>query len=291
MDVLITRQNGDQRLLSDIGVVARDFAVKSPEMRAEYADIEGRAGSIDAGFTHGRREIVVPFYYKAQDNADYALLRDELFRLAAHGEPFYIREMRRTVRNQGDSLLIGGKRYYVRLAGAIEPEQTQDYGFGELTFETVRLPYAESVGTTADIQASGIADDPALWGYGMGLIAEDGALKYTHTGRSFRIYNAGDVAVLPFGYDLRIDITGAANAGNNFALTNVTTGDVFALKDRVLAPSDVLTLAGPVVTINNAAALRQTNRGIITLAPGWNDFTISGADSATVAFDFRFYYL
>ena len=300
MDVEITKMDGTRTKLSDIGVEARDFIVSSIELNPIYTAIEGRHGHVNMGATYGTRTITVPFYFKAGDLHGVALSRDELFGLVTDIEPFYIREMRRLKEHPGficddptdtrkyktndyDNLFVGGKRYKVRLASSFDIEQVREYGFGELVFETTDLPFAESIGTTADIDREGLSSIQARWGVGMGLFADDGTLNYTHSGRTFRIYNAGNVAVNPFEQDLVIVVN---NASKGYELRNNTTGDTFKVTEDI-AQGELFIVKG-VVTVNGLQALRATNKQFITLAPGWNDFTQNQARK--VEFVFRFYY-
>lgn len=290
MDVMITKANGHTFSLDSLGVVARDFNVSSIPIEANYGNAEGRHGTIDYGATYGTRTISVPFYFKAEDTLDYPLLRDELFGMISTLQPFYIRELRRDTYQTGDNTLVGGKRYLVRLRNEINLEQTLDYGFGELTFETTGLPFAESIGTTLDIERDGINADTAIWGYGMGLIADNESLRFTHTANLFRIYNAGNVAVHPFEQDLKITINNVVGSTSFLELRNETNGTVFRVNEAVTT-SEVITLDGPNITINGLQALRRTNRKYIELSPGWNDFRLTGVTSARVTVDARMYYL
>jgi len=181
MDVEITKQNGKIFKLSDYDIIVRDFIVGSIEILPTYSEIEGRHGHVNMGATYGTRVISVPFYFKANDLLDYPLLRDLLFELTVDTEPFYVRELRREVFQGDDNKYVGGKRYLVRLVNSFDIEQTYKYGFGELSFETTDLPFAESVGTTQDIQENGINADDELWGFGMGLIEEMGDVEYVPT--------------------------------------------------------------------------------------------------------------
>src|SRR5699024_4736607 len=268
-----------------------------------------------------------PFYLRAYDMHDYPLLRDKLFSLVTTKESFYIRELRRpseftTCDGGYDDRYVGGKRYLVRLSNVIELDQQRTYGFCEMVFDTTELPFAESIGTSADIDSPeliplvpglweqgyidlngnlinrstsvrtknnlpinqqkyvlksinggqyflrfydrygvyfsgtninakegesvtlepppqahtckvyvnsnsgditpsmignqlkaslrketyGINSDDELWGFGMGLIADDDSLIYTHTGTEFKIFNPG-VEVHPFEQDLVITIS------------------------------------------------------------------------------------
>lgn len=284
MDVEITKLSGESFRLSERDITVRDFVVGSPTINPVYSQIEGQHGHVDLGATFGSRSIYVPFYYKAEDIHDVALLRDELMGLAVSAEPFYIREMRRIIYGKGDNQYVSGKRYKVRLANPFEIDQQLEYGFGELHFETTDLPFAESNGTTADIDRDGITYGSELWSYGMGLLYSDEAQKYTHSTRSFRIYNAGNIPRHhPFEQELKITIR---NASQGYRLSNKTTGDIFKFNDQ---PNGSIVIDGPVITDAGLIAFRKTNRHFITLAPGWNDFEQN--QDATVSFDFRFYYL
>lgn len=300
MDAEVTKLDGSKIKLSDIGVKVRDFIVSSIELRPTYAEIDGRNGHVDMGADYGSRSIVIPFLFKADDIHGVALKRDDLYDLIAGHEPFYVREMRRIKHHPGhvyedksdereykahdyDNYFVGGKRYKVRLAGEINIEQTREYGFGEIALETTDLPFAESIGTTADIDREGLSAVQAKWGAGMGLFADDGTLKYTHSSTSFRIYNAGNITINPFDYELIIAIN---NASKGYELRNNTTGDVFKVIDDI-AQGELIIDKGT-VTVNGLQALRATNKRFITLAPGWNSFTQN--QSRAVAFDTRFYY-
>lgn len=300
MDVEITKMNGSNTKLSDIGVEVRDFVVSSIEMDSSYTAIDGRSGQVDMSATYGSRTITIPVQYKSHDLHGVALDRDELFGLVSDIEPFYIREMRRLKEHPGiilcddpndtrkykvndyDNLFVGGKRYRVRLANAFSIEQIQRYGFGELVFETTDLPFAESIGTTSDIDREGISYISAKWGFGMGLQSVDETLRYTHNTRSFRIYNAGNVDIHPFEQDLKITVDGVSKG---YELRNNTTDDTFKIMENMTGNIEI---DGATITNNGLQALRKTNKRYITLAPGWNVFTQNRA--SRVAFDFRFYY-
>src|SRR5690625_3467809 len=185
MDVEITKANGSSYRLSDHDVVIRDFAGSSIERRPSYSEVDGRHGYVEMGATYGSRTIRIPFYIDAHDLSDVALLRDKLFELVTDVESFYIREMRRPkyapmhVCDDGESdeyadKYVGGKRYKVRLTSSpFDIEQMFTYGFGELVFETTDLPFAESIGTTADIDSNGLRYSDELWSYGMGLLYDN----------------------------------------------------------------------------------------------------------------------
>src|SRR5699024_723293 len=150
------------------------------------------------------------------------------------------------------------------------------------------LPFAESIGTTADITGNVLKYSDELWSYGMGLLYDEDSHKYIYATKQFRIYNAGNVEVHPFEQYLKINIPTIFSSENYFELINKTTGDIFRVNEGMNTRS--IEIDGPNVKIDGLHALRKTNRRFISLAPGWNEFEIKGAGSARVEFDFRYYY-
>src|SRR5690625_4334910 len=320
MDVEITKANGSSYRLSDHDVVIRDFAVSSIEMRPSYSEVDGRHGYVDMGATYGSRTIRIPFYIDAHDLSDVALLRDKLFELVTDVEPFYIREMRRPEYASmhfcdGDEYAdkyAGGKRYKVRLSTSpFEIEQMFTYGFGEMTFETTDLPFAESIGTTADIERDGLKGD--IWGKETGISDADASkLKYSFRVTyanvednyfitpfqneennllvpKFSVYNAGNVLIHPFEQPLKIRLYNASNSLDFIKLENISNGSYIKL-NKGLWTSELI-IDGPNVILDGVQALRETDRTFIRLEPGWNFFEVSGAEAVNIDFDFRFYYL
>lgn len=301
MDIQINKKNGESFTLSEHGIVVKDFIVSSIPLEGIYDKVEGGNKQIDYGATYGSRTITVPFTLLAYDLIDFPLLRDTLFGLVHDAESFYIRELRRPKKlnyafvdtteaprmdPQTENRLVGGKRYLVRLQSTFDIEQIALRGEGELIFETTELPFAESVGTTADIDRNGISANEELWGFGMGLMSVDETLTYTHTGTRFRVFNAGNVNIHPFEQELKITITNL-NAPN-FRMRNLTNGSEFEIIESV-TESQTIVIDGANVASNGLAFLRNTSMEYIELSPGWNEFQLSR--SATVKFDFRFYYL
>ena len=297
MDLQINKKNGESFTFEEHGVIVKDFIVSSIPLISNYSRVEGSDRQLDNGVEYGSRTIRVPIHAQSYDLADFPLLRDKLFSLVTGKESFYIREMRRVKKlayafvdtneparmdSDTDNRFVGGKRYLVRLQNVLEINQIELSGEGELIFETTELPFAESIGTTQDLDRNGLTYDSELWSYGMGLLYDDESHQYTHSNATFQIYNAGNAEVHPFEQDLKVTIAGASNG---YELTNITTGDAFQLIEQ---PSGLIELDGANVTDNGLQALRKTNKQFITLAPGWNHFTQS--NNATVSFDFRFYY-
>jgi phage-related protein len=270
MNVIITRLNGATYSLADYGIKTLDFAVDAPAPRTITEEIDGRDGLIELGTTYDARKIRASFYFRAFDGPDFPLLRNEIFRIFASRESFYVTDDRES-----------GKRWLVKSDGFSVEQLMANKGRFDVEF-TALSPFAESVGTTLNP----FTFDAELWQIGQGLEADD--LQYVHNTPSFRVFNAGDIAIDPRERPLKITFSGAST---NLAITNETTGDSWQYTGTTQA-GDTITLDGVRALKNGTSIFGATNRKLITIAPGWNDFTITGAsESFTISFDFRFYYL
>lgn len=305
MDAQIEYLTGESFRLEDIGVNVKDFLVSSIAIESEYQSIEGAHGRRSSNATYSVRTIRVPFYFESYDLHDFPLLRDEIFAKLTKLEGYYIRELRRMkpltyafvdtnkapkMKEGTENRLVGGKRYLVRIANQYEIEQMLLIGEGELVFETIALPFAESVGTTADIDKNGLRYSDELWSYGMGLSYDETTHKYTHDGKTFRVYNAGNERITPFNnQDLKIVISNIQGSTSYFQLRNKANETRLRITESVGADKTV-TVDKTKVLIGSAKSLRKTTKEFIELEPGWNEFEITGATSAKVKFDFRYYY-
>ncbi|GAA5417986.1 hypothetical protein Pryu01_03064 [Paraliobacillus ryukyuensis] len=262
------------------GLHPLDIYISKIRKRRETTTVEGKNGFITNGVEDDYRNIELEVLLISDDSKDYRLLRDETYDFF-NDAYFYV------VENYQQ-----GKRYKVTALDLFIPERA-NFNTSSVRFsvENYDSPYAESIGTSQDIQANGIDSNEEIWGFGMGLSSEEGAETYTHTGTTFSIYNPSNIDVLhPFEQELKITIDNVIGSTSYLQLENTTTGDAFRVNEAV-NNSQVIALDGPAITSNSLAFLRKTNKQYITLVPGWNEFVVTGATSAKVAFDFRFYYL
>jgi phage-related protein len=267
--MIIEKLDGTIIETEEYGIKLLTHSISSPSPRVVSEEIEGRDGYIEIDTTYDGRKIRASFFMYAFDKYDYPLLRNEVFRIFATKELFYFHEP-----NQK-------RRWLVRASGFDIERFSPRGGTFEIEFSSPS-PYAESIGTTLDP----FTFDAELWQIGQGLEADN--LKYVHNTTSFKIFNAGDITVDPRIYPLKITYTGAST---NLTITNQTTGDIWQYTGTSQA-GDMITLDGIRSIKNGLSIFRDTNRKLITIVPGWNDFTITGASgSFTISFDFRFYYL
>lgn len=255
------------------GVIPLDIFISSIGKERELESIEGKSGVIDYGYVYKERDIELKLLLKAKDTQDYRLIRDEVYDIL--DRIYYVSEEYQP-----------GKIYRVAVDVSYIPERyssnNQRFAEVEVGCVTVGLPFSESTGTTQDIEENGLLYSQELWSYGMGLLYEDDAQKYTHRAREFSIYNAGNVAVHPFEQYLNIKVR---NIGEGYTLINETTGDKFEYTGRNTGDFEI---DRSNMTIKGLQAFRDTNRQYISLAPGWNHFNQNKAK--LVEFNFKFYY-
>lgn len=241
--------------LEEIGIITLDINISSPVPKHHTGDVEGSDGVIDYGTDYEPRIIKCKFAMIAVDELDYPLLRNEVFYIFRTKQSFYFIEKRRPM-----------VRWKVKVNSSFDIEQV--YTSGKFEVELIAyLPFAESIETTQHIDKNGINANDGLWGFGMGLIAENDSLRYTHiadVNTPFKIYNAGNVPIHPFQQKLKITIKNVQGSLEKFQIINLTNMSR-ALINIPLQPSDVVIYNGPNVTKNGLAFLRDTDKNFISL--------------------------
>lgn len=252
------------------GVTSLDIFISSMRKERNTESVEGSNRNIDYGAVYKEREIQLNISMHAQDTQSYRLLRNEVY--ALFDDVAYVSE-------EYDP----GKIYEVRIDSQYIPERINGrVAKGEIECSMPGLPFAESIGTTQDIEQNGLRYSQELWSYGMGLSYDDDSQKYTNKKMNFAIFNAGDIGIHPFEQYLKIEFE---NIGKGYRLINETTGDKFEYLGRTTGK---FVLDGPNMTMKGLQAFRDTNRQYISLAPGWNYFNQNKAKE--VKFDFKYYY-
>lgn len=255
--------------LASIGLIPLNFKIDSPSPRHTTEIVEGRNGHLDLGTTFEGRTMTVNFLLRALDIYDYYLLLDEVFKLFDARTMFYL-----------INKYEPKKRWKVKTSSAYSPERlTSKDAHIEISFVSPSS-FSESYGTTLNP----FTFDAELWQVGQGVISED--LVYAHNTTAFRIYNGSDIEIDPREIPLKIKYQGPSA---NLKIRNVTTSDEWAYTGTS-GVNDTILLDGVRSLKNNLTIFGQTNRKLITLKKGWNDFTLTGASgSFLISFDFRFY--
>lgn len=267
------------------GVTPLDIFISSISKERVTGSVEGCHRRVDYGFTYNERDVELRMLMQSADTKDYRLLRDAVYALFHTGDKFYVSESYQP-----------GKRLLISVDDKYIPERIPNnriYAEAIITCTKQGIPFSESIGTTQDIQTNGLSSDDELWGFGMGLYAQNNTHVYSFNAlpdEVFRVFNASNVDVHPFEQDFKLTLKNIKGSTERVQLRNQTNQSFTRIN---IAPNenDVIAYDGPNVTRNGLSFLRDTNKEYIWLSPGWNHFQIYYCDSADIEFDFRFYYL
>jgi phage-related protein len=151
------------------------------------------------------------------------------------------------------------KRWFVRVSGVFSPEKANfRTGSFPITFIS-SSPYAESINKA----------------------------EYKHTS-NFSFNNIGDVAIeMVEQTETEIEFVGTSD---NLTIRNTTTGDEWQYNGTTTG-SDAVLLKGVRSTKNGVSIFGNTNKKLLTFAPGWNDIEIEGATDYSITIRTRFYYI
>lgn len=231
--------------------------VPSLEVEHETATIEG-AGTIITGTRLTNRTITVEFMYKSQTLENYYVIRDKINALFCRDDSYYIIFKREP-----------HKRYKIRLASQFEVPPKK--WAGQFTIEFITADrYAESVKTTSNI---------TNW--------NEAPVQYTFNTSTFNVKNFGSVKVDPRESFFEITLKGTFE--NGVTITNTTTGDIYKYNAKLIA-SDELKLTGVKTLKNNVSDFKNTNKKLITLNVGDNNFTVTGGTVTSIKFNFKYLY-
>lgn len=220
--------------------------------------------------SYSTRELKMEIYFEGIDEGDAELAYDALQRFLISREPYWI-----CFANWPQRM------YYVKAKLAAPTFVGDRHWTCEVTF-TDLIGLSRSVGTT---------QDPVM-GFGNNYNA---APQYTFNSNSFTVVNHSDVMIDPErrGHPFKLTLQGSSSG--NMKITNKTTGDVFTrnltyTKDGTTAFNGTYVIDGVRPTLNGKSDDYYTNKGVITLQIGKNDFQIDNF-SGTVTFDYPDWWL
>ncbi|MCM3444384.1 phage tail family protein [Metabacillus halosaccharovorans] len=265
-------KNGETIDHRTLGVKLLSFKKSSLTHINEYDSAEGRHGLISLGTTFDGRKLSASFLIDAVDHLDYQLKKDIVYNLFSTEDEMILIDSRQP-----------GKQWKVKVESDFEVENVS-FCAGSFEVEFISsFPYSESIGTTLDP----LTFDSNLWQIGQGLSGED--VQYIHNTTSFSIYNAGDVKIDPRTMPFVIQYTGASGG---LEIENLTNGDKWTYSDASNTSDTILIgVNGIRSTKNNLSIVSKTNKKLITLDKGNNQFNITGTNgSFEIKFEFRFYY-
>ncbi|MEH7249169.1 phage tail domain-containing protein [Neobacillus niacini] len=245
----------------DVGVECLSFEKDSVEHLNDYESLEGMHGLIPLTTKFGGRHLRAVFYVEKENHLEYELVKNEIFRLFTTKTEMTIIDSRQPDRqwNVKVSNTFSVNRVNQR-SGQFVVDFLSSSAFAESTNSTLNMVLAQISGSKEQ--------------------------KYKHTTSAFEVLNDGDETINPRHFPLVISFKGVST---NLEIKNLTTGDTWTCAGTT-AVSDVVELDGIRFTKNGLSIFRDTNRKLITLAPGWNLVQLAGASgSFEISFDFRFY--
>ncbi len=234
-------------------------------------EIKGTDGVMMGSSNFGPFKLVLRFSYIGEDIEDYNLVKSKLRSILYQRKPYYVLHSD-----------MPGKKYAVYCESNAIEDLTSTFGTFEVTF-SVYKGYSESLYKTDQFSLMS-----NKWQFESGVMP-DANIKYKHTRQKFSIYNGSSDTINPrMRHQLQIWIR--LNTTTGFRLVNKTTGDVFEYKGKLETNQSFL-IDGAYPYIEKKRCGRLTNHGLITLAPGYNDFEIWGTVSnVEMQFIFPFIY-
>ncbi|CAL27421.1 phage tail domain-containing protein [Staphylococcus carnosus] len=253
------------------GFIFLDTKQDYPNYNDNKLVINGLDGEIPGAISFAPFNLVLRFGLDSQDVEDVYLAEQKLRRL------FFRRKHYSVVTSD-----IPNKKFAVatpNIATNVKDFASMEF---EVTFQVYK-GYSESLYKTD--QFSLMSDK---WQFESGVMP-DNEIAYTHNRQKFSIFNGSDDTIDPrLRHELQIWIR--LNTTTGFRLVNKTTGDIFEYKGKLETNQSFL-LDGAYPYIETKRCGRLTNHGIITLAPGYNDFEIWGSVSGVnIQFIFPFIY-
>ena len=268
--MIVQLQDNTRIDLNEYGVKRLFHYIPSLSLTHKTQTIEGR-GDIIVSSEYKQRNIKATLLFIVDNIYKYYSLRDEFNALFARNESFYITFKREA-----------WKRYKVRLASQLDIEPANHMNSFDVEF-IMMDKYAESVETSLEFEKQGF-DNTVI---PVGHITDTTGYNYTFTSDKFTVKNIGNAIVDP--RESFLDITLKGTFSKEVKITNSTTGDEFIYTGELLA-TDTLKLTGVRTLKNDVSALKNTNKKLITLNPGDNEFIISGGVVTNAVFEFRFLY-
>ena len=248
-----------------VGSIAKERATET---------IEGRNGIVDYGTNYVERSVELSMWINSSDTTDYRLLRNELYALFDTGNAFYIEETRvpsRVLKVAVDESFIPD-RLTISNASVDVSCRTLDSVFWESKYTTLEL---HDSGYSATAEKYGLVDN-----------IDDEKVKYRFTENKFTVYNAGNVTVEP--ESMFLNIFSAWTVGDSITITNNSTNESFTLNRKMSGRN--IQVNGMIVLDGSAQVFRDTNKRFISLKPGDNSITVTGATFNELRFNFKYYY-
>lgn len=238
----------------------------------QLLQVPGIDGTVYQYKTYSNYQVPAKFFLRFEDWQDYKLAKHQINRLFSSREKIRIR-------TDTEPAIV---RFVVPNPPEIAPTEAGAH-YASFT-ENFDNPSGYRYSLYRSDSLPSIANG---WQFGMNL--PEPLPSYHFTNKSFKVYNASDIAIEPYKqkHDLRILFK---FSGSQMKLTNKTNGSSYTYKNSSNGNEQII-LDGISTTLNGNPASANTDYGTITLEKKWNDIDVSGADSVDITFSFPFIYL
>lgn len=269
--VYFTSDGKNENIINNNRLKFLDAKEESVESSFNSVEIKGIDGVLPGQLTFSPFKLVLRFSYKATDIDDYLLFKTKMRGVFFKRTPFYINHSK-----------MPGKKYAVVSDSNTIEDLTDRFGTFEVSY-LVYKGYSESVNTTDEE-----FNFDASWMFENGLPLDFNP-TYHHTTNQFTIWNGSSDDIDPrMKHDLKIQLN--LDAVDGFEIVNYTTRDSFKYYKSISKESNFV-LDGVYAYKNSNRVGIDTNRGILTLAPGKNEIRIKGnVSNISVVFKFPFIY-
>ncbi|WP_294582948.1 phage tail domain-containing protein [uncultured Staphylococcus sp.] len=272
---------------NDLTVVSYD--VQGADYKRTFQTLERVNGRFLSGVSEDKKKVSLRLRYSTDRPAFAAQLKTRLQALLA-GD-FYIRELATndptiefeqigTSKMQEFELdYVDGNQLHVGLVSGVNFDTTQIAGEFTLDFETIDLPYFESIGYSTDLASS---PNLNLWGAGQSIVMTetDWRRRYVFNNvRSDKVYYWGDVPLNQFNQNAIVeivlgkDVSADSKDGFTFYLEH---SDIMKIKGLNLKAGDVIKFDGLHV-YRNGLTIDEYNEFLEqpVLMPGENIFNLN----------------
>ncbi|WP_271006066.1 phage tail domain-containing protein [Listeria seeligeri] len=239
----------------------------APQLSTTFYEFSGADGAVEGDSVFKSKSVTCNFLIQAANVNDYKLAEQAFYDFFYERKSYYVRFSR-----------MPGIRYKV-IPAAADIQLSDNGKWSKITLELNNFSgYGESA--TSSLNPQFIDDN---YQFGEGLLADN--YRYIHKKNRFSIYNPGSVTVDPRRNFLTITVMG--DTRDNLVIDNQTTLERFeCYREMNLDSKDILTINQTTPKLNGVAIGIDTNGGLISLAPGWNDLMFNNISRTYVTFDF-----
>lgn len=245
----------------------------TPVITNSYLDVAGVDGSQFQYSTFSRYQIAANFFLRFTDWQDFKMAKHQFYRL--FGQRKLIR-----MRTDVESSIV---RFVYPNLPEIKP--SQDFAHDAL----ITMNFDNPSGYRYSLYRSNSAYGFKTGNMQFGELGLDSIPNYHFTTGSFKLFNPSDIAIDPYGQKHDLQVV-CHFSGNSLKIANASNGSEWEYT-KPAKSSDTIILNGINTTLNGQPASANTDYGNLILDTGWNDFTVTGADSIDITFSFPFIYL